>query len=92
MNFQHTQETLTINTSVVPFGQEPVQMIYTTLPFSSLPLHLSRGGDIPTYRKGYSNDALGGDAASELTLGKKQQVGSLPICHHLFHLKKKTKK
>jgi hypothetical protein len=34
-------------------------------------LHLSRGGDILTYRKGYNNDASGGDAANELTLDKK---------------------
>jgi len=46
-------------------------MMYTTLPLSSLPLHLSRGGDIPTYKKGYSNDASGGDAANELTFKKK---------------------
>jgi hypothetical protein len=69
-NFQHTQETLT-NISVVFFGQEFVQMLYTTQPLSSLPLHLSGGGDIPTYRKEYSNDASGGDAANELTLEKK---------------------
>ncbi len=31
----------------------------------------ARGGDIPTYRKEYSNDASGGDVASELTLEKK---------------------
>jgi len=47
------------------------KMLYTTQPFSSLPLHLSRGGDIPTYKKGYNNDASGGDAANELTLEKK---------------------
>jgi len=56
---------------VVPFGQELVQMLYTTQPLSSLPLHLSRGGDIPTYRKGYNNDASSGDAFNELTLEKK---------------------
>jgi hypothetical protein len=28
---------------VVPFGQEPVQMLYTSLPLSSLPLHLLGG-------------------------------------------------
>ncbi len=50
MNFQHTQETLTNITDVVSFGEEHVQMLYTTLPLSSLPLLLSRGGDIPTYR------------------------------------------
>jgi hypothetical protein len=70
MNFQHTQETLTNITGLVPFGQELVQMLYTTQPLSSLPLHLSRGGDIPTYKKGYNNDALGGDAANGLTLEK----------------------
>jgi hypothetical protein len=43
MNFQHTQETTAIITSVVPFGQEPVQMLYTSLPLSSLPLHLLGG-------------------------------------------------
>jgi hypothetical protein len=32
---------------------------------------LSRGGDIPTYRKRYNNDASGGDAANEFTLEKK---------------------
>jgi hypothetical protein len=32
---------------------------------------LSRGGDIPTYKKGYNNDASGGDVANELTLEKK---------------------
>jgi len=46
-------------------------MLYTTQPLSSLPLHLLRGGDIPMYRKGYSNDASGGDVANELTLEKK---------------------
>ncbi len=46
-------------------------MLYTIQPLSSLPLHLSRGGDIPTYRKEYNNDALGGDVVSELTLEKK---------------------
>jgi len=46
-------------------------MLYNTQPFSSLPLHLSRGGDIPTYKKGYNNDASGGDVANELTLEKK---------------------
>jgi hypothetical protein len=71
MNFQHTQETLTSITGMVPFGQEFVQMLYTKQPFFSLPLHLLRGGDIPTYRKGYSNDPLGGDAANELTVEKK---------------------
>jgi hypothetical protein len=30
MNFQHTQETLISITDVVPFGQELVQMLYTT--------------------------------------------------------------
>jgi hypothetical protein len=50
MNFQQTQETLASITSVVPFGQEHVQMLYTSM-LSSLPLHLSRGGDIPMYRK-----------------------------------------
>jgi len=35
MNFQHTQEILPSITSVVPFGQEPIQMLYTTLPLSS---------------------------------------------------------
>jgi len=30
MNFQHTQETLTNITVMVPFGQELVQMLYTT--------------------------------------------------------------
>ncbi len=44
----------------------------------------------------YSNDALGGDAASELTLEKKpkrwQLVESLPTCCHLLHLKEKTKR
>ncbi len=71
MNFQHTQEILTSITSVVPFNQELVQMLYTTQPISSLPLHLSRGGDIPTYRKGYNNDESCGDAANELRLEKK---------------------
>ncbi len=70
MNFQHTQETLTSIIGVVPFSQQLVQMLYNTQPISSLPLHLSRGGDIPTYMKGYSNDALGGDVASELRLEK----------------------
>ncbi len=70
-NFQHTQKILTSITSVVLFGQELVQMLYTIQPLSSLPLHLSRGGDIPTYRKEYNNDALGGDVVSELTLEKK---------------------
>jgi len=51
MNFQHTQEILAIIIGVVSFGQEHVQMLYTSLSFSSLPLHLSGGGDIPTYRK-----------------------------------------
>jgi hypothetical protein len=51
MNFQHAEKTPTNITSVVPFGQEPVQMLYTPLPLSSLPLHLSGGGDIPRYRK-----------------------------------------
>jgi hypothetical protein len=36
---------------VVPFDQEFIQMLYTSLPFSSLPLHLLGGGDIPTYKK-----------------------------------------
>jgi hypothetical protein len=44
-------------------------MLYTSLPLSSLPLHLSGGGDIPTYRR-YSNDASSGDAVSEFTLEK----------------------
>jgi len=56
---------------VVPFGQELVQMLYTTKPLSSLPLHLSGGGNIPMYMKGYSNDASGGDEANELTFEKK---------------------
>jgi hypothetical protein len=68
MNFQHTQKTLTNITGVVPFGQEPIQMLYTTLPLSSLPLHSSGGGNIPTYMKGYNNDASSGDATNELTL------------------------
>jgi hypothetical protein len=38
-------------TSVVPFDLEPIQMLYTSLPLSSLPLHLLGGGDIPTYKK-----------------------------------------
>ncbi len=70
-NFQHTQETLTSITGVVPFGHEFIQMLYTTQPLSSLPLHLSGLGDIPTYKKGYNNDALGGDAVNEFTLEKK---------------------
>ncbi len=69
--FQHTQEILTSITGVVLFGQELVQMLCTTQPLSSLPLHLSGGGDIPTYKKDYSNDASGGDVTSELTLEKK---------------------
>ncbi len=96
MNFQHTQKTLINITSVVPFGQELVQMLYTTKPLSSLPLHLSGGGNIPMYMKGYSNDASGGDAANELTFEKKprrwQRVGSFLTCRHLFHLRKKTKR
>jgi hypothetical protein len=32
---------------------------------------LSGLGDIPTYKKGYNNDALGGDAVNEFTLEKK---------------------
>jgi hypothetical protein len=32
---------------------------------------LSRGGDIPMYKKGYNNNALGGDVTNELTLEKK---------------------
>jgi hypothetical protein len=51
MNFQHTQEILATITRVVPFGQEPIQMLYTSLPLSSLHLHLSRSGDIPMYKK-----------------------------------------
>jgi hypothetical protein len=51
INFQHTQETLINITGVVPFGQKHVQMLYTSLPLSSLPLHLSGGGDIPIYKK-----------------------------------------
>jgi hypothetical protein len=43
-------------------------MLYTTQPLSSLPLHLSRGGDIPCI--GYSNDASSGDVASEFTFEK----------------------
>jgi len=56
---------------VVPFGHDLVQMLYTTQPISFLPLHLSRGGDIPTFRKGYSNDASSGDATNELRLEEK---------------------
>jgi hypothetical protein len=51
MKTQHTQEIPTNITGVVLFGQEPVQMLYTSLPLSSLPLHLLGGGDIPTYKK-----------------------------------------
>jgi hypothetical protein len=51
MNFQHTQKAPTNIIGVVPFGQEPIQMLYTSLPLSSLPSHLSRGGDIPMYKK-----------------------------------------
>jgi hypothetical protein len=51
LNFQHTQETLANIIGVVPFGQEPIQMLYTSLPLSSLPLHLLGGGDLPTYKK-----------------------------------------
>jgi hypothetical protein len=44
----------------------------------------------------YSNDASSGDATSELTFEKKpriwQRTGSLPTCHHLLHLRKKTKR
>jgi hypothetical protein len=89
-NFQHTQETLTNITGVVPFGQELVQMLYTTQSFSSLPLHLSGGGDIPMYKKGYN------DATNELTLEKKprkwQRARNLLVRCHIFHLRKKTKK
>jgi hypothetical protein len=66
MNFQYTQETLTIIIGVVFFGQKLVQMLYTTQPLSSLPLHLLGGGNIPTYKKEYNNDAT-----SEFTLEKK---------------------
>ncbi len=69
-NFQHTQKTVTSITSVVFLGQELVQMLYITQPLSSLPLHLSGGGDIPTYRKEYNNDASSGDGTSELILEK----------------------
>ncbi len=51
MNFQHIEETPTNIIGVVPFGQEPIQMLYTSLPFSSLPLHLSGDANIPMYRK-----------------------------------------
>jgi hypothetical protein len=32
---------------------------------------LSKGGDTPTYKKGYNNDASGGDVANEFTPEKK---------------------
>ncbi len=46
-------------------------MLYTTLPLSSLHLHLLGGGDISTYMKGYNNDASSGDVANKLTFEKK---------------------
>jgi hypothetical protein len=49
--YKHTQKIPTNIISVVPFGQEPIQMLYTSLPLSSLPLHLLGGVDIPTYRE-----------------------------------------
>jgi hypothetical protein len=78
----NTQKTPISINGVVPFGQEPIQMLYTSLPLSSLPLHLLGGVDIPMYKKlhqvvmksvrfqrDYKNlgDALGGDAISEIT-------------------------
>jgi hypothetical protein len=70
MNFQHTQETPANITSVVPFGQKPVQMLYTSLPFSSLPLQLLGVVTSPHIGR-YNNDASGGDVVSELILEKK---------------------
>ncbi len=49
--YKHTQKIPTNITSVVPFGQEPIQMLYTSLPFSSLPLHLLGGANIPMYKE-----------------------------------------
>jgi hypothetical protein len=49
--YKHTHKIPTNITGVVPFGQEPIQMLYTSLPLSSLPLHLLRSANIPTYRK-----------------------------------------
>jgi hypothetical protein len=49
--YQHTQKIATSIIGVVPFGQEPIRMLYTSLPLSSLPLHLLGSADIPTYRK-----------------------------------------
>jgi hypothetical protein len=49
--YKHTQKIPTSITGVVPFGQEPIQMFYTSLSLSFSPLHLLRGVDIPTYRK-----------------------------------------
>jgi hypothetical protein len=49
--YKHTQKIPTNITSVVLFGQEAIQMLYTSLPLSSLPLHLLGSADIPTYRK-----------------------------------------
>jgi len=49
--YKHTQKIPTNIIGVVPFGQEPIQMFYTSLSLSSSPLHLLRGVDIPTYRK-----------------------------------------
>jgi hypothetical protein len=53
-------------------------MFYNSLSFSSSPLHLLRGDDIPTYKKVHQvvmqpiksqklGNALGGDAVSEIT-------------------------
>jgi hypothetical protein len=50
-NYINTQKIPTSITGVVPFSQEPIQMLYTSLPLSSLPLHLLGSADIPTYRK-----------------------------------------
>ncbi len=75
--YKHTQKNPTNITGVVPFGQEPIQMLYTSLPFFSLPLYLLRSVDIPAYRKvhqmmmqpvrSHLGDASGGDAISEIT-------------------------
>jgi len=94
MSFQHTQETPANITSVVPFGQELVQMLYTSLPLSSL-FCICQGVVTSPCTRRYNNDASSGDATSELTLEKKpkrwQRAGSLSTHYHLLHLKKKQR-
>jgi len=76
MNFQHTQKTPANIIGVVPFGQEPIQMLYTSLPFFPY-LCICQGVLTSPRIRSYNNETSGGDAASEIT--KTQEMHQVVI-------------